>query len=318
MRPWAGSRRWRSRRRGSVPAPLASGPPGVSSRATRSRPGAPSCARSAAGAATRSSSSGTRSACPCWWPRSCGPTTPRTPSRCATSSARATCSPGSPTPSWSAASTPRAAGRSRTCCWSTSRARRCRRCWTATAPIGLEQLLPLGMHVAAALHYLAHEGVVHLDVKPDNLVMGAPPRLIDFSVSRGLISAGRLSKPVGTDAYMAPEQCDRTRGELGPPVDVFGLGATMFRAMTGGPRVPARPGRRALAGPGDPLPAARRARRPRCRAAPRRRWPSCWRRCSPRRPATARRPRRSSPRSSRSSRSCRGGSCSAAAAAQRR
>src|SRR6185503_10625031 len=102
----------------------------------------------------------------------------------------------------------------------------------------LEQLLPLGMHVAAALHYLAHEGVVHLDVKPDNLVMGAPPRLIDFSVSRRLISAVRLSKPVGTDTYMAPEQRDRTRGEIGPPVAVFGLGATMFREMTGGPPCP--------------------------------------------------------------------------------
>ncbi len=100
-------------------------------------------------------------------------------------------------------------------------------------PVGLEQLLPLGMHTASALHYLAAEGVVHLDVKPDNLVMGAPPRLIDFSVSRGLASAARLTKPVGTDAYMAPEQCDRSRGELGPAVDVFGLGATMYRALTG-------------------------------------------------------------------------------------
>jgi serine/threonine protein kinase len=100
-------------------------------------------------------------------------------------------------------------------------------------PVGLEQLLPLGMHVASALHYLAREGVVHLDVKPENLVMGAPPRLIDFSVSRGLAAAARLSKPVGTDGYMAPEQCDRSRGELGPPDDVFGLGATMYRAMTG-------------------------------------------------------------------------------------
>ena len=100
-------------------------------------------------------------------------------------------------------------------------------------PVGLEQLLPLGMHVAAALHYLAREGVVHLDVKPDNLVMGAPPRLIDFSVSRSLASAARLKKPVGTDQYMAPEQCDRTRGEIGPPVDVFGLGATLYRAITG-------------------------------------------------------------------------------------
>jgi serine/threonine protein kinase len=100
-------------------------------------------------------------------------------------------------------------------------------------PVGLEQLLPLGMHVASALHYLSREDVVHLDVKPDNLVMGAPPRLIDFSVSRGLAAAGRLTKPVGTDAYMAPEQCDRARGPLGPPADVYGLGTTMYRAMTG-------------------------------------------------------------------------------------
>jgi serine/threonine protein kinase len=89
------------------------------------------------------------------------------------------------------------------------------------------------MHVASALHYLCREDVVHLDVKPDNLVMGAPPRLIDFSVSRTLAAAARLTKPVGTDAYMAPEQCDRSRGELGPAVDVFGLGATMYRAIAG-------------------------------------------------------------------------------------
>src|SRR4029079_5399146 len=100
-------------------------------------------------------------------------------------------------------------------------------------PVGLEQVLALGMHVASALHYLAREGVVHLDVKPDNLVMGAPPRLIDFSVSRPLVAAAKLRKPVGTDQYMAPEQCDRTRGELGPAVDVFGLGATLYRAITG-------------------------------------------------------------------------------------
>ena len=42
--------------------------------------------------------------------------------------------------------TPRRTARSRTCCSSTSRARRCSRCWTATARSGLEQLLPLGMH----------------------------------------------------------------------------------------------------------------------------------------------------------------------------
>jgi eukaryotic-like serine/threonine-protein kinase len=100
-------------------------------------------------------------------------------------------------------------------------------------PLGLEQLLPLGMHIASALHYLARERVVHLDVKPDNLVMGAPPRLIDFSVARSVDAASRLGRPVGTDGYMAPEQCDTSRATVGPAADVFGLGATLHHALTG-------------------------------------------------------------------------------------
>ena len=97
----------------------------------------------------------------------------------------------------------------------------------------LEQLLPLGLHIASALHYVAAEGMVHLDVKPDNVVMGAPPRLIDLSVSRTIDAARRLCRPVGTDGYMAPEQCDPSRGVVGPPADVFGLAATLHHAVSG-------------------------------------------------------------------------------------
>jgi eukaryotic-like serine/threonine-protein kinase len=96
-----------------------------------------------------------------------------------------------------------------------------------------EQALPLGLHVASALHYLSAEGMVHLDVKPDNVVMGAPPRLIDLSVSRTVDAARRLRRPVGTDGYMAPEQCDPSRGVVGPPADVFGLAATLHHAVSG-------------------------------------------------------------------------------------
>jgi eukaryotic-like serine/threonine-protein kinase len=101
--------------------------------------------------------------------------------------------------------------------------------------LALEQVLPLGLHVASALHYLAAEGMVHLDVKPSNVVMGAPPRLIDLSVARTIADARRLRKPVGTDAYMAPEQCDPAArpGAVGPPADVFGLAATLCHAVTG-------------------------------------------------------------------------------------
>lgn len=99
----------------------------------------------------------------------------------------------------------------------------------------LEQVLPLGAHVAAALHYMAREGTVHLDVKPDNIVMGVPPRLIDLSIARTFEHAARARRPLGTDAYMPPEQCAPTEhpGAIGPASDVWGLGATLHRAVSG-------------------------------------------------------------------------------------
>jgi eukaryotic-like serine/threonine-protein kinase len=98
-----------------------------------------------------------------------------------------------------------------------------------------QQLLPLALHLAGALHYLHGSGYVHLDVKPDNIIMGVPPRLIDLSIARSLRRAKQLKRAVGTDAYMAPEQCDPGRHpeRLGPPADVWGLGATLFHAVSG-------------------------------------------------------------------------------------
>ena len=101
-------------------------------------------------------------------------------------------------------------------------------------PLPLEQSLPLALHVAAALHYLSAEDMVHLDVKPENIVMGIPPRLIDFSLVRSIESARRIRSSVGTNAYMPPEQCDPgDAGEIGPASDVWGLGATLFHALAG-------------------------------------------------------------------------------------
>lgn len=96
----------------------------------------------------------------------------------------------------------------------------------------LEQVLPLGLHVAAAIHYMAEEGWVHLDLKPDNIVMGIPPRVIDMSLARTVERAERLTDYVGTNAYMPPEQCV-PRGDVGPKSDVWGLGATLYQAIAG-------------------------------------------------------------------------------------
>lgn len=99
-------------------------------------------------------------------------------------------------------------------------------------PLSPEQVLPLALSVAAALHYMAAEGWLHLDLKPDNIVMGIPPRVIDLSLARTLERATRVRDPIGTNAYMPPEQCS-PNGEIGPPADVWGLGATLYHAVAG-------------------------------------------------------------------------------------
>ncbi|MGH2764161.1 MAG: serine/threonine-protein kinase [Thermoleophilaceae bacterium] len=99
-------------------------------------------------------------------------------------------------------------------------------------PLPIEQVLPLGLHVASAIHYMAAEGWVHLDLKPDNIVMGIPSRVIDMSLARTLERARGLRSHVGTNAYMPPEQC-LPEEDVGPPADVWGLGATLYHAVTG-------------------------------------------------------------------------------------
>lgn len=103
----------------------------------------------------------------------------------------------------------------------------------------IEQLLPLALEVCSALHYMSTQRIVHLDVKPRNVVMSASPRLIDLSVAQRFDELDGIDTPIGTTAYMAPEQCDPALfAEIGPPSDVWGLGATLFEATSGSPPFP--------------------------------------------------------------------------------
>jgi serine/threonine protein kinase len=98
-----------------------------------------------------------------------------------------------------------------------------------------QQLLPLAIELASAAHYMRHMDVVHLDIKPSNIIMGSPAKLIDLSIARRIDSAARLRAPLGTDAYMAPEQAVPSRdGHVPSPAsDMWGIGASLFHAAAG-------------------------------------------------------------------------------------
>lgn len=101
-------------------------------------------------------------------------------------------------------------------------------------PVQLHQLLPLALELAGSVHYLHTQGLLHLDVKPSNIIMGAPARLIDLSLALDPETAAALDYPVGSDEYMPPEQCDPiAHGPVGPASDVWAIGASLYRAAVG-------------------------------------------------------------------------------------
>jgi eukaryotic-like serine/threonine-protein kinase len=100
--------------------------------------------------------------------------------------------------------------------------------------VAIEQLLPLGLDLVRLMRYLEAEQVLHLDIKPRNIIMAGRPRLIDLSVAQRKRDVGGLNAPVGTEPYMAPEQCEVARfDELAQATDVWGLGATLYEALKG-------------------------------------------------------------------------------------
>lgn len=106
----------------------------------------------------------------------------------------------------------------------------------ARGPLPLPLAAMAGAMLADGLAKVHQVGLLHRDLKPQNIILGPDgPKLIDFGLAvlidreHYLTEAGAL---VGTPAYMSPEQV-RGERELTPAVDIYGLAATLVFALTG-------------------------------------------------------------------------------------
>ena len=97
-------------------------------------------------------------------------------------------------------------------------------------PLSTLDVCRIGASVAAALAYLHDHDILHLDVTPANVATGAGTHLLDLSLARRGARGHALTHPVGTAAYMSPEQC--LAGRADGRSDVFGLGATLYEALS--------------------------------------------------------------------------------------
>ncbi len=105
----------------------------------------------------------------------------------------------------------------------------------AEGPLDREETARIGARVAAALAFVHDAGVIHRDVKPANVLLteGGDVFLADFGIAR-LIDSTSITvtdRPLGTPAYLSPEQVEGSR--VGPSTDVYSLGLVLIECLSG-------------------------------------------------------------------------------------
>jgi tRNA A-37 threonylcarbamoyl transferase component Bud32 len=107
-----------------------------------------------------------------------------------------------------------------------------------SAPLADAEIRSVGATLASALEYAHQKGLIHRDIKPQNVLLGEDgrPRLTDFGIAEAMASSGltRTGSIMGSVHYIAPELV-RGRPAV-PQSDVYSLGAVLYEMATG--RVP--------------------------------------------------------------------------------
>ncbi len=102
------------------------------------------------------------------------------------------------------------------------------------------EAVPIILAVCAGLQYAADEGVIHRDIKPDNIMIdrNGVPLLMDLGLAKGDAVLGahltQSADVLGTPFYMSPEQIRNPR-ETDRRADIYSLGATLYHMICGEP-----------------------------------------------------------------------------------
>ncbi|NBX36236.1 MAG: serine/threonine protein kinase [Planctomycetes bacterium] len=112
---------------------------------------------------------------------------------------------------------------------------------TALKRLSERDALSITRQIASALKHAHAKGFIHRDIKPKNIIMtkSGSAKLADLGLARAIddkkAAEAERHKAFGTPYYISPEQV-RGSVDLGPPADIYGLGATLYHMLTG--RVP--------------------------------------------------------------------------------
>ncbi|MCB9760708.1 MAG: SUMF1/EgtB/PvdO family nonheme iron enzyme [Alphaproteobacteria bacterium] len=109
--------------------------------------------------------------------------------------------------------------------------------WASDGTAARRGLVELLRRAVEAVAYAHSHGVVHRDLKPSNIMVGefGEVLVVDWGLAHLLDDAPHegLASAVGTPGYMPPEQATGRYDEIGPPADVWSLGAILLEILTG-------------------------------------------------------------------------------------